>query len=99
MNVWKIEPAIDPRHHLPNRKWLCHDPAVRRQADEAEQSGPGEPDTFGARQALVPPPTGARVDCRIGVMRMNENVDVGQNHVWSPGSPRSLPLPARRRAD
>jgi hypothetical protein len=84
MNMRQIEPTRYSRHRIMNVKWVSDDPAIGCQADKAEQRRPSEPDPFGTGQAFVPPLTGTWVDSRIGVMRVNEDVDVGQDHVALP---------------
>src|SRR5262249_841166 len=107
MNVRQVEPALDSPHHIVDTKWGCHNLAIGGQTDEARQGGPRKTDSFWTRQTVVPPATSARVNHRIGVMRVNEDVDVGQDHAalpaetwaWIAGPPRRPRLRARRRVD
>src|SRR5262249_15559487 len=89
MNVRQVEPALDSPHHIVDTKWGCYNLAISRQTNEAEQGGPGKADSFWTRQAVVPPATGAQVNHRIGVMCVNEDVDVGQDHAALPAETRA----------
>jgi hypothetical protein len=84
MNMRQIEPTRYSRHRIVNVKRVSDYPAIGCEADKAEQRGPSKSNSFGTGQAFVPPLTGTWVDSRIGVMRVNEDVDVGQDHVALP---------------
>jgi len=107
MNVRQIEPTRNSSSDLSNRKRMRDNPSIGCQADEAEQRSPGKPYAFRAAQARVPPLARPLVSRRVGVMRVNENVDVGEDHSgraafavkWTGDWPRSPPLQARRPTD
>lgn len=80
MNVGQSEPTLDSLHHIVHTKWSRDDLSVGRQADEAKHSSPCKADALWTRQAFVPPLTGERVTSGVGIMSVNEDVYVGQNH-------------------
>jgi len=103
----QIKPTRDPRRHIADRERTRDDFAIGGEANEAQQRRPGEPYPLGARQARVPPLASLCVNRRLGVMRVNEDVDVGQDRAalavpfgeaWmrSAGPPRTPPPQARR---
>jgi len=99
MNMRKIEPGLDAAQHVCDSQRPRHDPPVGGDADEGEEGRPCEPDAFCSGEASIPPQPGSFVYRGVGIKRVNEYVDVGENHVSLPGIPRRLRPPARPRAD
>jgi len=95
VNMGQRQPGIKPIHDVLNRKWARHHPAVRGDAHETQDRRPCQSDAFCARQTRIPPEPRSFVNRRISVVRVNEDVYVGQNHGFCP---RKLPSPAHRRA-
>ncbi len=78
VHVRQRQPRLDACHDLADGKGTRHYPAVGRDPDESQYRGPRQANAFGTRQAAIPPLPGGRVHRRVGVMRVNEDVDVGQ---------------------
>ncbi len=80
MNVRQVEPTLYSPHNVGHRKGPAHDPAVGGDPDEAEKRGPSEPDALGARQTVIPPASRPVVKKRVGVVRVDEQIDIRQDH-------------------
>lgn len=76
VDMRQLEPGLDARHDVTDRKRPRDNPAIGRDAGEAQLRRPGEAGTLRTRQASVPPATHNLVHGGAGVMRVNENVDV-----------------------
>lgn len=99
VNVRKLKPALDTIEHLPHGQRPRHNPSVGGDADKAQERSPRKPYALGSGEALIPPPPRRFVYRRVGIMSVNENVDVGENHAPPPRTPQTPRPPPRRRAD
>ena len=80
VEMGKLEPCVDPREQNLHGKRTRDDSSIGRDAYEPEERHPCQPHTFASREALVPPCARPRMYRRVGIMRVNEDVDVGQDH-------------------
>jgi hypothetical protein len=97
MNMRQREPSLKLLHYALDRKRTRHDFAVSRDTHETEHCRPSEPDAFGAREAGVPPQPSPLVKRGISVVRVNEDVYVGQYQGFCPRNPLPLAHPRAAR--
>jgi len=82
MDMRKREPFLDPRTGVGRRHGIPQDPTMGGDSQKSKNCHPGKTDTFGSAECGVPPCSGCFVMWGSGVVRMDEHVDVGQNHCW-----------------
>ena len=79
-DVWLRQPGAHVPARHGNRHRIAQDLTVGRETNEAQQSHPGEAHGLAAvEQPFSPGPRG-RMDGGVGVIGVQEQVDVGQRH-------------------
>lgn len=73
-------PGADVANRFVHRHRIDQDPPARHDADEPEKNGPGQADAGFSGERLFPPALRLRVLRRIGVVRIDQEIDVGDQH-------------------
>jgi len=78
-NCFTVEPFLDLTPGRSTRSGPLEDTRVRDQAEESEQTRPGQPDSCGAVQSLVEPGARALVPSEVLNVGVNEEVRVDED--------------------
>jgi len=78
-NRFAVEPFLDLMPCRATRRGPLEDTRVRDQAEEGEQTGPGQPHPCGAVQSLIEPGTRALVLIEVLNMRVDQEVRVNED--------------------
>ncbi len=65
VNVGQSQPLLEPVKYVVDRKRPLQYPGVSGNSQESQQDDPGQPNSFGAGQASIPPMAGCAVHRRV----------------------------------
>ena len=78
-----IKPRIEIRHRTVGGEWPLQNAVTCGDAKKGEDDDPCQSDSVGSGKRFFEPAPGALVMCRIGIDRVDENVDVDELHLRS----------------
>lgn len=81
VDVGQLEPRFDSCRRFCDRQGAEKDLSVRGNTKKTQQNDPSEADALGSSQRAIPPSFGRSVNRRIRVVGVNEDVDVGKDHI------------------